>query len=210
MRIAGAAITSLQLSHPARGSWSATAQIDADTAPSGRVALELPGLTLQGDVVDAGIWSETCRVTLCGLLALVTEVPGQHYLTPTGGLVAQQLCAAAGAELDPASDPAAVQQLLSAYQVRRGTLGAALDALCAALATDWTVTPEARVRLGLPTWPEAAPEGAVLLEEVAARRELRLALENAALLPGVTYQGRRIVAVDHLVQPAGWRAVARY
>ena len=173
--------------------------------------LELPGLTLVGWVVDGGIWAQACRVKLVGGAAggVLKQVGGQHYRGASGGEIAQALVNACGEDLDPQSDQAATGQLLEHYQVRAGALGKALDALCAALATDWRISAAGLVRLGVPTWPESSPAGVVLQEEVAARRELRLALEEP-LLPGVTFHGRQIRAVDHEVEPGRWRAVARY
>lgn len=211
MKLAGAPITRLSLQHACRGALSADATIAADVVPSGRVELEMPGLTLVGWVVGGGIWAQTCRVKLVGGAAggVLKQVGGQHYRGATGGEIAQALVNACGEDLDPQSDPAATGQLLEHHQVRAGVLGLALDALCAALATDWQITAAGQVRLGVPTWPESSPAGVVVQEEVAARRELRLALEEP-LLPGVTFHGRQIRAVDHEVEPGRWRAVARY
>lgn len=210
--LAGAPITRCQLSLCARGAWTAQCLLAADAAPTGRVELVLPGISLVGFVKFSGIFAQNVTAYLVGGQAggVLTEVPGQHYRDADGHLVAQALCAAAGESLAADSDPNALGQQLAHYQVRRMALGSALDELCEALGTDWLITDAGEVRVGPPSWPTAEPAGVVLQREAPEKCALYLALSEEALRAGTTFRGRRLRAVDNVLERSRWRAEAWY
>jgi len=203
---------SARLEFPDAGNWSFTGQVIADAAPSGAVALALPGLTLQGVVLEAGLTSQRVIVRACGGAGkLAATIPGQHFQAPAQGrLVAQSLLAAAGEVLDPASDAPGLSSILQHWAYFAGPAGVALEQLCARLGCSWWMTPQGQIRLGVLTYPAAAPAGALLMDTRQDLRRMTVALEDEALVPRTTYEGRAVLAVDHTLTPESWRAQVRY
>jgi len=207
----GAPITAARIVLPAGGAWTAELQLAADQAPTGRVELVLPGLSLVGSVRTSGLFAENVTAFVAaGQGGLVKDVPGQHYRQATARLVLDALCAASGEVLSADSDPAALRRILAHYQVRQGTMGQALDELGRAVGADWWVTDAGELQVGQRTWPDAEPAGIVLQRVFPALRTLHVALSDEALRPGVTFRGYRLTAVEHLLEGARWRAVARF
>lgn len=209
----GADVVEGKLQHTALGNWSASLQVVGTSAPTGRCTLALPGLTLHGYVMDGGAVAQRVNLTLAGGaggLARGLEVPGQHFQQATGRQVAQSLLGALGEELDPASDAPGLDGQRAHRGYLQGPGPQSLDALCAELGCSWWMTPEGRVRLGAPTWAAADPADALLQDQRGDALRLDVALTTAALLPGTTYQGQRVQAVDHSINADGWRARVRY
>lgn len=204
-------VISARMEHGAEGNWSCTCQVIADAAPTGAAVLTLPGLTLQGVVLEAGLTSQRVTVRLCGGAGkLAVRIPGQHFAGAQGRLVAQSILQAAGEALDPASDAPGLDSLLPHWAYFAGPAGVPLAQLCARLGCSWWMTAEGQVHLGMLDFPEASPAGALLQDVRADLKRLAVALEEEALLPRTTYEGRKVLAVDHTLTPDFWRARARY
>jgi len=214
----GTPVPKAKLQHPATGTWTAVLQTLDDIAPSGAVTLALPGLSLRGVVAkrkdgteDAGVLGGRCTVRLVGGAGkLGATISGQHFRAAPGRLVAEHLLQAAGELLDPASDASGLQTLLPHWAYFGGSCSAALEELSQALGCDWWITPEGLVHLGDLTWPATSPAGALVLDARQDLRRLDVALEDEALMPRTTYEGHKIVTVDHVLTERTWRARARW
>lgn len=208
--LGSAPIIRAHIVHTARCALSAELELAGEEVPSGQVELRLPGLTLACAVVDAGMDGGQLRVQVVGGRGgLAREVPGQHYQQPQVRTVLDNILAAAGEVLAADSDAEVLGQLLQHYQSPRGSAGAALDALCAAAGTRWTVTAAGEVRIGEPAWTQDEPEH-VLQDQPHQRRALRVAFADRALQPGTTFHGQHVEAVEHMMEPGRWRSVVRY
>lgn len=198
--------------HPAERNWSASLEVVADEPPSGALTLTLPGgLSLQGVVLEAGRWAQRVTVRLCGGAGkLADAIPGQHFLQAQGRLVAQSILSAAGEVLDPASDAPGLSSILPHWAYFAGPAGVALEQLCARLGCSWWMTTQGQIHLGVLTYPAAAPAGALLMDTRQDLRRMTVALEDEALVPRTTYEGRAVLAVDHTLTPESWRAQVRY
>lgn len=209
-----------RLEHTAERNWSFIGQVVSDEAPSGAVTLVLPGLTLRGVVLEAGLSSQRVTVRACGgvgtvldgqqLAPLAAKIPGQHFQTAQGRLVAQSILSAAGEALDSASDAPGLTTILPHWAYFAGPAALALEQLCARLGCTWWMTDEGQVHLGLLAFPAAAPAGAVLQDTRQDLRRLTVALEQEAVQPRTTYEGHGVLAVDHTLTPDTWRAQVRY
>lgn len=204
----GTPIVKGTLQHPAAGTWTARLETTHDEAPSGSALLELPGLSLQGAVVSSGVFGGRCTVRLVGGAGkLATRIPGQHFQQgATGRLVAESILGAAGEVLDTTS--AGLDGPLSSYAYFAGPASRALGQLARVLGLDWWVTSAGLIRLGTLDYPAATPDGLVL-DVLADRRVLIVAPEEAPA-PNTTYQGVRVLAVDHAITGTRWRAEVRY
>jgi len=204
-------VLSGMLTYPATGAWTARLVLAADEAPRGQAELQLGSLALVGSVAEAGVFGGRCTARLvAGLGHLQDQVAGQHYRGASGRLIVQALLASVGETLDPESDPAPLSIVLGHWHHFGGTLTRALADLAAELRCAWWVTPAGLVRFGTPAYAAAEPEGATVLDERSDRRTLVVALDEEPLVPGTTFQGRRIAAVDHEIGASRWRAMARW
>jgi hypothetical protein len=204
-------IISARMEHPAVENWSCTCQVISDAAPTGAAVLTLPGLTLQGTVLDSGLTSQRVTVRLCGGAGkLATRIPGQHFAGAQGRLVAQSILQAAGEVLDPASDAPGLDTVLPHWTYFAGPAGVPLAQLCTRLGCVWWMTAEGMVHLGVLVFPEAAPAAALLQDVRADLKRLSVALEDETIQPRTTYEGRKVLTVDHTLTPDFWRARVRY
>lgn len=203
-------VLSGSLTWPATGAWTCRLVLAADEAPSGLVQLQLGTLALTGTVAEAGLFGGRCTARVnAGQGHLQDHLEGQHYLGATGLLIAQALCAGVGEQLDSES-ASALEAFLPHWHHFGGTLARALSDLATELGCAWWITPAGLVRFGTPTYAAAEPEGATVLDERSDRRTLVVALDEEPLLPGTTFRGRRLSAVDHELSPRRWQASARW
>lgn len=205
----GLPVLSGTLQHPATGTWVARVTVGGDLE-TGPASLALPGLSLAGTTFAGGAFGgRTVARLVGGAGQLATVIPGQHFQQgATGRLIAESIVTAAGEQLDP--DSTGVDAPLSAWCYFKGSASKALDQLAQVLGCSWWVTPAGLVRLRVLEWPADDPDGAQVLDRRDDLRRLVVALLDSPVLPGTTYQGQQVLAVDHELSATRWRASVRW
>lgn len=193
----GAPVLRGRIAAPLLGRWVADLELDADDAPAGAIELRVGGVAWAGALhrggLDEGVWKG--RV-VGGAGGLDATVPARSWrgLQPARGLVVE-LLGEAGEALDAAS---AIEASLPRWSRVEGPARRALDALVRAVGLRWRVTTAGAVWVGAETWPELTlPEGvaAELLAVDPALGTSTYSLPGAYLLPGQTFEGRRVGGV---------------
>lgn len=165
---------------PYTGAWTAELELDADTAPSGSVSLNLMGRRFTGTVVsdpsdstlvlsgDSGGWPR-CRV-VGGAGGMQKPVEPQEW---PQGVALQQLLDAilqpGGEQLAADVDPSLLAQVLPQWSIPETTVGAALAALVEYLSSGstglvWRIQGDGRVWLGVPSPQRVSPPDYVVAD----------------------------------------------
>jgi hypothetical protein len=195
---------------PSVGPWVARLQSTHSEVPQGQVSLSLPGLTLQGTVVFAGIDVGRCHsVIVGGLDRFDRVVRGQHFQSgATARIIVQTLLSQTTMPLDPTST--ALDRTMPTWAYLRSTIGHALTEICKYLGAQWWVTDEGLIKIGTIDWPDSDPPG-LLVREVQEERKMIVAYPlDAPLRPRTTFQGKRIIAVDQGFTAGQWIAKGHY
>jgi hypothetical protein len=204
----------LQVAFPRHGAWRGLAFVDAADAAdlTGALTLDVGDgqLTLTGRSGAVGAWQDAVRVELIGGRgALATIARARHYDQPTVQRIASDLLGDAGETLSSTSEAALLALTLPRWTTLAQPVGAALDLLVeGGRAGDvWRVLADGDVYLGAETWPDAAQEGDLLLDDPQERRAL-VGVDVPLLLPGTTYaDGRQISRVAWEVTGDGARCM---
>ncbi len=208
--LAGLPITHGRIQHPAGGAWSADVEIASSTPVTGFVALSLPGLALQGTVMEGGVSFERQRLRLVGGRGgLGQVVGGQHFYKADVRTIASYLLQGAGEQLAADADASVLAQELEHWQHIAGTCGWALDLLTMQLGTSWAVEPGGDIYLGAPGWADASPDFVLLQEDLVGRSWTGSTI-TGTVQPGTTLNGKKVVAVDHEIEGDRWRSRVRW
>lgn len=195
----GKAVLALRLTLPISGVWVASLEADADEALAGAVEIVDDDVRLQGTIMRSGAAAGTCDAELVGGKGgMSKDVPARSYQGAAARLIATELLAAVGEQLDARSTPAVLATTLPYWTRAAGRAGTALTMLTDALGARWRVLPGGTVWLGVDTWAAAAENAqAVEIDRDAAAGTVLLAPDSIALAPGVTLAGGRVGRVEH-------------
>jgi hypothetical protein len=121
-------------------------------------------------------------------------------------VVLGQLLAAAGEVLAPSTSTALLDRLLPRWTRQGGPAGAQIEALARVLGVGWRVLPEGGVWLGERPAPLVLPPEATLLRRRPLPGVIEVALPRPwALVPGGTFEGRRVGSVAVSLSPSHLR-----
>jgi hypothetical protein len=208
LTVTGLAVTRGRVVLPREGGWHADLWLDADTAPSGAVALSWGdgAAAWQATVVPGRVGVATeggpAAVRLAGGAGgLAVVLDGQSYRNTSVRIILGHLLAAAGERPSPTSPAATLDLLLPRWSRMRASAGAQLDALASSLGVLWRVLPDGSVYVG----PE--PGGTLTLDEsgaVTARapavgRTIVAVAAPWTLTPGQSFEGARIDEIIHRI-----------
>lgn len=197
---------------PRQGVWHADLVLEAATAPTGPVVLQVgASLRLRGVVERSGIFAGQVRARVVGGAGLLgTELPPRWYEGAPRELPLRDLVEEAGERLSSTCDPALLGEVLTPGWTRlRGTAAAALARLLEGTGASWRLLPDGSLWAGPETWPVAqGMADLVVLEEDRARGRLVLATEAPQLLPGQTLRGDRVSDVEITIEPEQLRVEA--
>lgn len=192
-----------------RGTWYARLlmQNSDDAAVTGSARLAIGDVEFTGTATatkDAG--NAVTVEVVGGAGGLATEVEPQHYVTPaTVRTVLNDALGAGGESLSSTVASSVVDAPLSMWTRVRGTVSDAVKSVLEPTGASWRFLDDGTVWVGQESWPTSS-EAFVLEEESPATSQLRVAIERAGILPGVTVLGRQVSSVVYSVDPTRLRA----
>lgn len=205
--LGGAPVLGGTLTLPLHGVWTARLRVGAMAPLPSPLDLVLGDLTLRGTVAEGGApYGRWDVLVVGGAHRLGVPIEPNDFLDAPARIVLDDTLAAAGEVASAAPDAATLGRMLPSWARARGTGGAAVAALARALGALWRVTPDGGVWLGVDAGAPTTATG-TRLDERPAERARVYALERFALLPGQTFEGRRVGDVHHTLGPEGTRTV---
>lgn len=203
--LSGNPVLSMRLTLPERGNWVLAAEVDvpeaSDDALEGAVTLTQDDVTLSGTVIRTGLIGGVCRLeAVGGKGGLRGDVVARSFQGLTARSILADTLGACGETQSALSTRSVLTTALPYWTRSAGRSSTALSVLADALGARWRVTHSGEVWFGLDTWPSMA-EGydADELDADPSSGLVLLGPETIALVPGVTYQGRRVGRVEHTV-----------
>lgn len=199
---------------PRVGAWTADLVVDNDTAPSGQVTLDLNGFQLQGTVRRGGVVADASIIRVVGGAGgLPTRLDPLAYRGVPLQTPLSDALAAGGEALDAGSDQGVLQTQLQLWMRMAGPASEALRQLLRqAPGAVWRMVPGGQVWVGTETWPNSQlSENDVdfMRDDPSNGREVFFA-DTPSLLPGTTFRGKHVSAVEHLISRTQLRMVAWY
>lgn len=204
----GLAVLRGDLVLPRVGAWTADLIVDSESAPatSSAVAIESPaGLRLVGYAERAQVIAGRVEMRVRGGAGgLARELAPVAY-RPLGGVrvrtVLEDLARESGESISTRIEPSLLAEILPAWTRERGTTERAIRTLARALGCSWRFDSDGGALLVRETWPAVDPDGVTVLREVATSDAVELGVDVPLpdLVPGVTWQGRRVSAVEAFV-----------
>lgn len=199
---------------PRVGSWTADLTLDAETAPTGSVTIASPaGLRLVGTAERSRAVEGRVEVRVRGGAGgLLRELAPVAY-RPVGGVrvrtILDDWARESGESLSPAIAPELLAEFLPAWTRERGTAERAVRTLARALGCSWRFHPDGGLLLVRETWPTVDPDGITVLRDDPVNNAIELGVDVPlpALVPGVTWQDRRVSSVEAFVVGNGTHRV---
>jgi len=199
---------------PRVGQWSADLVLDAETAPSGSVAIESPmGLRLVGTVERASSVEGRVEVRIqAGANGLARQLEPVAY-RPVGGVrvrtILEDWARACGETLSQSMAPELLATFVPAWVRERGSAARAIRSLALELGCSWRFDAEGGLLLVRETWPTVDPDGVRVLRDDPVNDAVELAVDVPLpeLVPGVTWQGRRVSSVEAFIVGNGLHRV---
>lgn len=208
LQLGDSPVLSGTLTRPLKGSWTADLEVDADSAPTGRVTLAGAGLSLVGTVVQSQSWNDRQRARIVGGAGgMGRELAPAFYRSASLRTIVTALLSAAGETLSSTSSASVISRSVPVWVRLRGTAAAVLDQVLAVFAPSavWRHLPDGSVWVGEPTW-SAVTVSAVVQDNRGDEEVAELAGEDLSLDAGVTLLGRRVGLVRHHITPAALRS----
>ncbi len=213
LTVAGKAVTRGHVTLPRQGAWHADLWLDADTAPTGAVALSWGEgeATWQGTVARGGVAVEggpaAVRV-VGGGGGLGAQLPGASYRNASPRVILGQILGAAGERLSGTSPAGPLDAILARWSRSAGAAGAQVGRLAASLGLLWRVLPDGSIYVG------AEPGGVLTLDKDSAVTARAPALGRTVLAPsapwvlrpGQSFEGSEVREVVHRLSPSEIRS----
>lgn len=199
---------------PRVGQWSADLVLDAETAPSGSVAIESPmGLRLVGTVERVSTVEGRVEARIqAGANGLGRQLEPVAY-RPVGGVrvrtILEDWARASGESLSQSMAPELLATFVPAWVRERGSAARAIRSLALELGCSWRFDAEGGLLLVRETWPTVDPDGVRVLRDDPVNDAVELAVDVPLpeLVPGVTWQGRRVSSVEAFIVGNGMHRV---
>ncbi len=198
------------ISMPEHGRWTARLVVQSDDAISGPVVVEtedglfrLSGTAIRGESF-AGVVNAFC---VAGTDGMSKTVPPKGYRRIPARTVVEDILREAGEALSPASDPMATELQ---YWTRHECLAeVALGAIVKRLGMTWRILGDGTVWVGNDSFPSVHNESTFLVEKREDTGTAKYSCAGPFLRPGVKFEGVKVYAVDHSIEPDGVHSTVR-
>lgn len=191
LTVNGKAVTRAMFSFPQRGCWTASVRMSAVKDLTGDVRVTLGKQAWLGAVVSSAAHNGATELHVVGGAGLLRECSPRFYTSCALKLPVSELLTEAGSRLHASST---VVGSLSGWVRPKAR---AADALTT-LAPEWRILADGSAFVGADTWRTVKPKTAdiqVVGGDPVARR-IDVAMIEPVVLPGVSWNGRRVTRVD--------------
>lgn len=208
---------------PRVGVWRADLQIDTPTALGGPLtrsqatlktvaaSLAIGPLNLSGAVSEGDQYAGSAFAQLVGgANGLSRPVPAKSYRGAPISLILADIVAAGGEKLSATSTKSILGTALQFWELQGGQrVSDALRALAELTGASWRFLPDGSLFFGLETWPAStlkSPGDYLTSENLPQQGYQQIAtLLFAGVLPGMTFEGHQVRAVQHSIEGNGVR-----
>ncbi len=210
--INGHNLLSLELREPRTGLWVAKVEVDkADALTDPALTIDIDGIQWKGALVCGAVEGTRWHATVTGGSAKLTlEVGPKHYVNTSVQIMLGDILSETGDVASPTIEPSLLSKTLPRWSRPQGSCGAAIRQLADDLQAAFRVLRDGTVWLGTETWPELPNEPCVIPFEDHTHGRMLAAPDRAFLVPGWTYQQRRISLVVTQLTGSSLRQVVAF
>jgi hypothetical protein len=198
------------------GAWSFDLLVDDPAALAGQVTLVVNdgALTFVGTATRSGVFSDTGHVrVIAGAGGLSAVATPQHYVGTSLSIVLGDLLGDAGETLSPTADASVLGQGLDAWTTAARPVADLISLLLAAGSPGavWRSLPDGTIWVGNETWPDAGIDSSLyqIFEDSAETNSMLVGCDAPFLLPGTTFEGRKVGYVEDSVGQEGQGVTTR-
>lgn len=214
LTVNGVAVLRGDMLFPRVGAWSADLVLDADAAPAGAVVVESPaGLRLVGTIERSAVTEGRVEVRVRGGAGQLGRALAPVAYRPQGGVRVQTILEdwerESGEAVSTAIASEITETFLPAWARERGSAARAIRSLALALGCSWRFGPDGGLLLTREAWRDVDPDGVQLLrfDPINDAAELAVDVPVPELMPGVTWQGRKVSTVEAFIVGNGMHRV---
>ncbi|HXJ47544.1 MAG TPA: hypothetical protein VNF91_00115 [Candidatus Acidoferrum sp.] len=198
------------------GAWSFDLLVDHPEALVGQVTIVVNdgAMTFVGTATRTGVFSDTGHVrVIAGAGGLSTVATPRSYNGQTVSGVLSDLLADAGETLSATADAEVLGQELDAWTTAARPVADLLSLLLAAglPGAIWRNLPDGTIWVGNETWPDAEIDSSLyqVFEDSAETNSMLVGCDAPFLLPGTTFEGRKVGYVEDSVGQEGHGVTTR-
>lgn len=200
----GKPVLSLRLSLPRFGAWVADVELASEAGAAGFAVIEDGVLRWTGTVLRAGSFSGRTHARIVAAIGLRKILPAKHYLGLNLKLVASDVLVAVGERLASSSQKDTLSRTLDYWTRTKGSAGGALGSLLGRVSAGWRTEADGAVWIGVDSFPVQKFEHHELARNDALGTAL-ISSESLELRPGVTFDGRPVSRVEHVIENGALR-----
>jgi hypothetical protein len=193
---------------PSFGAWHADISADVDEAQLADVPLTITdGAASFAAVVDRGgdFRGRGSMRVIGGKGKLATEIGPKAYRAVPLRTVLVDILDAAGETLSPDVDDPALANFVPHWQRVRGSAGTALSELTDSIGRVWRVQNDGTIFVGVDDYPAQEVDHEITSEDPRLGVTV-IAPESFDLRPAVTFLGRQVSRVHHILEPGTRRS----
>lgn len=208
-----------RITMPVRGVWTMNARVKSDQVLSGVVSIVAPDMKLTGKIVRSGVYRGTTSLfAVAGANGLGQEIkPTGFYQSPVSVVLAD-IARLTGEKFSTTSDPNYTTLTVKQWNRRSDVAGVLLSnlvdylsSLTDADAVNWRILDDGTIWIGVDKWTASTFQG----QEISAPTDpayLRRTIgsDSAGWRPGTTFNGNKIVMVEHIFTSSNYRTILEY
>jgi hypothetical protein len=202
----GKDLLSATIQEPRVGVWNAVIDVDSDAAITGKVTIEIDGVSWIGTVARGDTSSGRFHAQVTGGAGrLATTLDAKHYRNVVMLSVIDDLMLGTKETMSSTTAGAVKSHAVSRWARPNAKAGLALRQIADELAVSWRVLRDGTIWLGAESWPEIKPTYDEI-ERVPGRDSITIAPQSPTVYPGATFLARHVSRVTtRLEEGAGLR-----
>lgn len=195
---------------PRVGVWTADVEVDTKDVSKFADKVELSvnqgALEYVGKASTVGANGDQSLIRMVGGRCGMGKAVGpKFYKDVPARIPVKDALDAGGEEL---SSTSGLDTQLPWWTRREGTVGEAFGQLLEEVGSTWRVQSDGKIWVGTDTWPAASLRNAAITLDAPEDGRMELISDLPSLVPGTTFQGRKISRVTHYIEPESVKSVA--
>lgn len=201
----GKDILSVSIQEPRIGVWNAVVDVDSDEAISGTVTMAIDGVSWVGTISKGDLHAGRFHAQVVGGAGkLATVLDAKYYQGTSLSVVLKDLMIGTGETLSSTSSADIVSHTVPRWARPQGKASASIVEIADEMALSWRVLRDGTIWLGAETWPTIKPEFDEI-DRVPGRDQVTIAPESPTVLPGSTFDSRKVSRVTTYIKDVGLR-----
>lgn len=186
---------------PRIGAWHCDLEVDAEENLTGEIVITDGTATFNGTVVRSdALGSRIVVRAVGGKGGLRAELGAKHYVDCPLRIPVRDIIGDAGETLSNESAGDLLETRLGHWSRGAMPAGSALSSILEPYGAAWRVLADGTIWVGVETWPDVGVEGFLELDPEPELGTFTIASDSLDLKPGVTFLGRRISRVEHIIE----------